>query len=190
MSHRGFRGPGRRGNRGCQSWNGGSAGLRHGTRGRPTRDPCSRESTSTGPPPHAGHLNSGRSPRDPGPGCHPRRGRPLTPRQGPNNIRAREVGGARGRLRRGPRDAVGATQTDGWLPGLTDGFPHTVPRRSRCRFGRPGTSTSHPACYYPVEHARSTAARPALRPALSRPPPSIAPPTARLDSFPPLGAGF
>eukprot|EP00073_Rattus_norvegicus_P053869 XP_017456262.1 PREDICTED: uncharacterized protein LOC102557539 [Rattus norvegicus] len=152
MSHRGSRGPGRRGNRDCQSWNGGS---RHGTRGRPTGDPRPRELTPAGPPPRAGHLNGGRCPRDRGPSCYPRRGRPFTPRQGPNNIRAREVG------------------------GLTERFPHTVPRRSRCRFGRPGTSTSHPACYYSAEHARSTAVRPALRPAQSRPPPSIAPPTAR-----------
>lgn len=110
MSHRGSRGPGRRGNRDCQSWNGGS---RHGTRGRPTGDPRPRELTPAGPPPRAGHLNGGRCPRDRGPSCHPRRGRPFTPRQGPNNIRAREVGGARGRQRRGPRNAVGATQTDG-----------------------------------------------------------------------------
>lgn len=105
-------GPGSRGNRGCQFWDEGSSRSRHGTRKRPTRDPRPREPTPAGPPPRTGHLNGDRSLRDLGPGCHPRRGRPLTLRQGPNNVRAREVGGTRWGLRPGPRDAVGANQTD------------------------------------------------------------------------------
>lgn len=82
-----------------------------GREGGPRETSAPREPTPARPPPRAGHLNGDLSPRDVGPGCHPRRGRPFTPRQGPNNVRTREVGGARGRLRWGPWDARGMSRT-------------------------------------------------------------------------------
>lgn len=181
MSHRGSRGLGRRGNRGCQSWNGGSAGSRHGTRGRPTRDLRPRKPTSAGPLPHAGHLNGGRSPQDRGPGCHPRRGRPLTPRQGPNNIRAREVGGARGRLRRGPWDAVGATQTDGCQDLPSGSRILSRAAAAAASAGRGAARATPPATTRwsmlgAQPHAPPSAPRrPAHRPASLRPSPDLVP---------------
>lgn len=109
-------------------------------------------------------------PSGPGPGCNPLRGRPLTPRQGPNNIRAREVGGARGRLRRGPRDAVGATQTDG-CQDLPTGS-RILSRATAAASSAGGDQHEPPSLLLPggacSEHTRTP-----------RPPPRTVPPTAQ-----------